>query len=777
MTNSHNQHIKLEIEGVVQGVGFRPFIYKTARHLQLKGDVCNNGNGVVINISGTSRNINKFCLKLKEKLPPLSRINTIHKTINNKAGTYPDFTISKSSHEAIHKAQIPPDIAICHDCLREMNNPDDRRYQYPFINCINCGPRFTIVSKIPYDRPYTSMNSFAMCSDCDAEYHDPSNRRFHAQPNACPQCGPHLSWHNGQEPLSQTDIINQAIKAIKNDKIIAIRGLGGFHLVADGCSHNAVNLLRHRKNRPTKPLAIMVANLSCVQDICHVNEQEKELLTGPDRPIVLLRAIEGKLPANLAPGINLLGVMLPYTPLHHLLFCHPHCPSALVMTSGNRQGEAICIDNGHAQRHLKGIADYFILHNRDIITRADDSITRIITNKPRLIRRARGHVPRATGLPWNLPRIIGCGANLKNTFCLAADNNAFVSQHIGNLDNEDNLDFYLESLEHQKSLYCIEPEAVACDLHPDYLSTHFGQSLNLPLYQVQHHHAHALAVMAEHSITEPCPAIVLDGTGYGGDQTLWGGEVLMSGTTFHQRLGSFSQLAMPGGDIASYQPWRMAFAALYNYYGIKGILDKNLPDHLKWLKSEHKEMVREMLTHNFNCPLTSSCGRLFDAVAAIIGVRIFADYEAQGAMELESLALGHQPAKPPAMYFDPEMAAPIIRHDKIPRIDSSWIIRKIIKAMTDGNDNNQLAYKFHLHLIASLVAIIREIRPNRSDIILAGGCLQNKILLTGLTHALEQDGFKVYSGSSIPVNDGGISLGQVICGGLLHVSGNTNENH
>ncbi len=776
MTTSHEQHIKLEVKGVVQGVGFRPFVYNTARNCMLKGDVSNNPNGVVINIAGSMRNINEFCSILKEKHPPLARIKSIRKLQIFQAGKYHNFTISKSCDADNKSALTPPDIALCQDCLNEMTSPANRRYQYPFINCVNCGPRFTIVKQIPYDRPLTSMACFTMCPACEAEYHDPLNRRFHAQPNACPKCGPQLSWHDADGPLFQKDIINQAVKAILNNKIIAIRGLGGFHLVADACSTEAINILRKRKNRPAKPLAIMVADINSLKDICHVSGIEEKLIKRPDRPILLLRAKTDKLPDNLAPGIDLLGIMLPYIPLHHLLLSHPHCPPALIMTSGNKQGEPICIDNSHAQKELRGIADFFLLHNREIITRVDDSIARVIGEKPQIIRRARGLVPETFDLPWDLPPILGCGANLKNTFCLAKGGRAFVSQHLGNLDNEKNLDFFLESLEHQQKLYSIKPRAVACDLHPDYLSSHIAKSLNLPLYKVQHHHAHALAVMAEHQLTKPCLAIILDGTGYGDDKTIWGGEILRVSPTSFQRLASLGQLPMPGGDLASYQPWRMAFSALYNYFGIKGISDKNLPDHLKWLKSDHKEMVRQMLNHNFNCPATSSCGRLFDAVAALAGIRLYSDYEAQSAMELESLARSHQTSKPQAMGPDPRMAAPII-WGKIPEIDINWILERVIQAMDEDKNNKRISHDFHLHLIASLVNMARLIKNDHSEIILAGGCMQNEFLLTGLSQALEKEGFRVYSGSSIPTNDGGISLGQVIYGGLLHVSGNTNAGH
>ena len=632
--------VEILVRGTVQGVGFRPFVYNLASRFSVTGTVINTGDGVVIQAITEDKKLDAFIKAISEESPPLSRLTTVDSHPFTFDVVPEGFTILASSTTDAATTSIPPDIALCDDCYNELLDPADRRFLYPFINCTNCGPRFTIVETIPYDRPKTSMKVFPMCPACEKEYHNPADRRFHAQPNGCPECGPDISWHNqnGAE-LEVGDVIAAAAKSLADNKVVAIRGLGGFHLAVNGCSKRSVSLLRKRKSRPDKPLAIMVANSTILQDFCHFNDREKKLLFSPEHPIVLLkRKADSKLAPNLAPEIEDIGVMLPYTPLHHLLFREKKCPSALVMTSGNASGTPICTGNKDALKRLHSIADCFLLHNRDIVTRVDDSVVKMIDQKPLIFRRARGFAPSPVTVPWQLPKILGCGAGLKSTFCLAREKSSFLSQHIGDLSNLESYDFYTESIDHLKSVFQIEPEAVACDLHPDYLSSHYAEKLHLPIYRIQHHHAHAVAVMAEHGIEEPVLAVVMDGTGYGPDGTIWGGEILKADLTSYSRLGHLGHLHLPGGDTATTEPWRMALSALYSVFGEEGLQMAQLPTSLQHLNRASVEVITAMLKNSFNSPLTSSCGRLFDAAAALLGIRQRISYEGQAAMELESLA-------------------------------------------------------------------------------------------------------------------------------------------
>jgi hydrogenase maturation protein HypF len=517
--------------------------------LGISGSVINTGDGVVIMAAGPSDRLDCFLTAITEEAPPLAHIakveaHPVSPPLDQNNG---GFTILPSSNGGGNTA-IPPDIALCNECRQELLDPLNRRCGYPFTNCTNCGPRFTIVHHIPYDRPKTSMASFTLCADCAQEYHDPGNRRFHAQPNACPICGPSLTlYENGGMLGITSDPISASATLLSQGHIIAMRGMGGFHLVADGCSDMAVSLLRLRKGRPDKPLAIMVKDLEMAKTFCRLGEAEEALLCSPVHPIVLCEKLPGTtLSALLAPAIGEIGVMLPYTPLHHLLLHSDPCPAALVMTSGNSSGAPICTGNNDARARLAHIADDFLLHNRDIVTRVDDSVTKVVAGRTLVLRRARGFVPSPLYVDLDLPRILGCGAGLKNTFCLARGNTIFPSQHIGDLDNLDTYEFFGESVAHLQSLLELRPEAVACDLHPDYLSSRYAASLDLPLYQVQHHHAHAVAVMAEHRLGGPVLAAVLDGTGLGDDGTLWGGEILLASLTSYRRLATSATSACPG---------------------------------------------------------------------------------------------------------------------------------------------------------------------------------------------------------------------------------------
>ena len=523
------QRVEILVRGTVQGVGFRPFIYNLAAHYAITGTVTNTSTGVLITAAAPSDTLQLFMQAIEDQAPPLARITSLESRVlphtdgdadSDKAAA---FSILPSVAGSSANAAIPPDIALCRDCLSEMLNPDDRRFHYPFINCTNCGPRFTIVETIPYDRPKTSMKVFPMCSACREEYHDPGNRRFHAQPNACPDCGPNISLHNNDGLRLQTDCaLARTATALQDGLVLAIRGLGGFHLAVNACSSQAVSLLRARKGRPDKPLAIMVPDRAAAEKFCSLDEIAEKILTAPERPIVLLKKrTDTGLADNLAPGIDEIGVMLPYTPLHHLLFQQKDCPEALVMTSGNISGSPICTANDDALARLRPIADLFLLHNREIVTRVDDSVVKIIASQPVLLRRARGFAPAPIEIPWHLPKILACGPGLKNTFGLGRDRSVLLSQHIGDLDNLASYDFYQEAIEHCKKVFQLEPEVVACDLHPDYMSSRYALECKLPCYWVQHHHAHAVAVMAEHGIEEPVLAVILDGTGLGDDGTKW----------------------------------------------------------------------------------------------------------------------------------------------------------------------------------------------------------------------------------------------------------------
>ncbi len=772
--------VELLIRGIVQGVGFRPFVYTLATRLNISGTVSNSSAGVVIRAVGPKERITSFRDLLQREAPPLARIFSIVERPLTADIPEDGFTILASIAGQGTSTGIPPDIALCADCLQELLNPGDRRAGYPFINCTNCGPRFTIVETIPYDRPRTSMKVFPMCAACAAEYGDPTDRRFHAQPNACPVCGPHLSWHDrlGRK-IACADPVTEAITALAGNAVLAIRGLGGFHLAASGLSGSAVQLLRDRKGRRAKPLAIMVADMDSARRFAEISAIEEEALLSPERPIVLLRKKAGSgLADGLAPGVGDIGVMLPYTPLHHLLFQSPGCPAALVMTSGNVSGAPICTGNEEAIRRLGAIADFFLLHNREIVTRIDDSVVRIAQDLPRLFRRARGYVPAPLLLAQSLPAVIGCGGGLKSTFCLGRDRLAYPSQHIGDLFNLESFEFYTESVEHLKKVFEIEPVAAACDLHPDYMSSHYAASLGLPLYRVQHHHAHAAAVMAEHGLSGPVLAVVLDGTGYGPDGTLWGGEILAADLMKYKRVGHFEQFSLPGGDAAAMEPWRMGCSALFHTLGPEALLGPKAPSFLAAVAPEKKEIVSQMLKTGFNSPLTSSCGRLFDAAAAILGLRLTASYEGQAAMELEALAgmaAGSDWKGKLEASLSPGPAPAFLEENGMLKITTSHLISTLYDDIRRGRTKAAIALRFHFGLIGSILTTVRQVSAQIGirEIVLTGGCLQNRLLLEGLFHVLIQQKFPVFTGRNIPVNDGGVSVGQAIIGGLHHVSCDT----
>ena len=768
--------VEILVRGTVQGVGFRPFVFKLASRYSITGSVTNTSAGVVIRAAGPE--LSSFIDALSTEAPPLARIDELSHQPLEEPMQEQSFTIIASQTTDSSQANIPPDISLCEDCFEELTDPADRRYGYPFINCTNCGPRFSIIETIPYDRPKTSMKLFEMCDDCSREYLDPLDRRFHAQPNACPLCGPAISLHDslGQR-IESEHVVEDAISAITSDKVLAIRGLGGFHLCVDGCSENAVDRLRQRKNRPDKPLAIMVKDLDQAAVLCELASREKATLSSPQHPIVLLRPKpDSPLAPNLAPKMSDIGVMLPYTPLHHLLFAHPDCPDALVMTSGNISGEPICTSNEDALDRLGGIADLFVLHNRDIVTRVDDSVVKLLAGDIRSLRRARGYAPEPVHLTQELPELIGCGGGLKSTFSLARGRSIYPSQHIGDLFNTASLGFYTESVNNFKRLYEIEPEAAACDLHPDYLSSHYARDLDLPLYRIQHHHAHAAAVMAEHNLEGPVLAVVLDGTGYGTDGTIWGGEVLQTDLKNFTRLGHLEQLCLPGGDAATEEPWRMGMSLLHHLFGedIDGM------EYFPSIDPATQKVLIQMLQNRFNTPLTSSCGRLFDGVAALLGLTPVATFEGQAAMQLEALARQSLTSQWKDILIDEiEAADGYLKQENEQRwkIISSKFVKQGLDDISSGMDRSAVALQFHSWLISCISRLVEKLSGTTGirDVVLSGGSMQNGILLEGLLFALTRRGLAPYTGVSIPINDGGVSVGQALIGGMLHVSRSTNE--
>lgn len=755
-TSPERQRLRFTIQGIVQGVGFRPFVYGLAQQHSLAGHVGNNGEGVFIEIEGTPENLARFQTALLHQPPPLVRLDSVQVESIEPAHDH-DFVIVASQASDQLTALLPPDIAICDDCLRELLDPTNRRYHYPFINCTNCGPRFTIIQGIPYDRPKTTMADFEMCPDCAAEYHDPLNRRFHAQPNACPVCGPHLWFqtHSG-EVIRGDDAIALTKQAFANDQIIAVKGIGGFHLACDARSDTALRILRERKGRVDKPFAIMVRDLEMTRQLAEINPTEAELLESPQRPIVLLKK---RLPSHLselvAPGNEYIGVMLAYTPLHYLLLDdYP-----LVMTSGNFSGEPICKDNDEALHYLTPLVDGFLLHNRPIHIACDDSVLRIHDEHELPIRRSRGYTPFPVKLPFDAATVLATGGELKNTFCLTHHRHAFLSQHIGDMENIETLNAFTASVAHFSTLYGLQPEMVICDLHPNYLTStwaaEFASANNLPLIQVQHHHAHIASALAEHADTGQSPIIgvCLDGTGYGTDGAIWGGEFLLADYAHFERVAHLKYIPLAGGDAAIKKPYRAALAHLWSA-DIEW--EEWLPPVAACPAIEQRILARQFEA-GFNTVPTSSMGRLFDAAAALIGVRQIVSYEAQAAIELESMATPTDEGYAFALEILPD--API-------QLDANPAFRAMVDDLQQGVSPNLIAGKFHRGVADVILKICDLLRQKTGihRVALSGGVFQN-VLLLGLTNqALTQSGFEVLVHRAVPPNDGGLALGQAIIG-------------
>jgi hydrogenase maturation protein HypF len=731
----------VRVEGVVQGVGFRPFVHALATSLGLTGLVGNDLDGVFAEVEGPAAAVSEFLRRLERDAPPLARIErvTTRAVMPRRSA---EFVIAVSdAGSGLRRTLVSADTATCADCLRELGDPADRRYQYPFINCTNCGPRFTIVRDVPYDRPLTTMAPFTMCEPCAAEYHDPADRRFHAQPACCPACGPRLSLGDAQDPLQA------AAELLVNGRVLAVKGLGGYHLAADAACEPAVAALRQRKHREDKPFAVMAADLAAAAALAEVDEAAAALLTSPARPIVLLPRRERAEPGSAvapatAPGNRQLGIMLPYTPLHHLLLAAVARP--IVLTSGNVSDEPIAYRDDEARETLKDIADAFLTHDRAIHVRTDDSVARTFRGRPMLVRRSRGYVPEPITTTTSFPRpVLACGAELKNTFCLARGYHAFVSHHIGDLENAETLRSFTEGIAHFRRLFDIDPQVVAYDLHPEYLSTKYALELeDVDLEGVQHHHAHIASCLADNGEEGPVIGVAFDGTGYGPDGTIWGGEFLAAGLAAFERGGHLAPVPMPGGAAAIRQPWRMAAA----YVNDPQVALRH-PD--QW------SAVVTMAARGVNSPLTSSAGRLFDAAAALLGVRDSINYEGQAAIELEQLA---DPAEAEAYPAGLEAGEGPFT------IRGSDLLHAVIEDRTDGVPAPVIAARFH-HGVAALIEagclLMRE-QHGLATVALSGGVFQNLLLLNATVGRLEARGFRVLLHGRVPCNDGGISLGQAV---------------
>ena len=746
---------KLNVNGIVQGVGFRPHIYQLARSHQVTGEIANTSSGVAIHVEGRRENIDRFCQNLSSNLPPLAHITDISQAPDTFRGLA-DFSILPSTAGLVRSTLISPDVSVCEDCLKELFDPSDRRFRYPFINCTNCGPRYTIISDIPYDRCHTSMKHFAMCDRCQSEYDDPQNRRFHAQPNACHVCGPRVALHGPDGSLiSCENPVGQTARYLKQGKILVIKGLGGFHLSVDARNTPAVERLRQRKHREEKPLAVMSPNLERIREYAYVTPEEEALLTSFRRPIVLLRK---KKPCPLSEAVSprnaFIGAMLPYTPLHYLLLDQGF--ATLVMTSGNMSEEPIAIDNDDAFARLAGMADYFLIHDRQIYLRSDDSLVRHVAGADRVIRRSRGTIPVPVFLRRPLQPVLACGAELKNTVCLTAGDRAFLSQHIGDLENSATYDFFCMTIEHMKRILDIKPQVLACDLHPDYLSTRYAlerQQAGMDLVQVQHHHAHIVSCMAENRIQGRLIGLAFDGTGYGADGAIWGGEFLIADEPGFDRAGHLAYVPLPGGAAAIREPWRMAASYLHTVFG-ENMRDLDLP-LMRDIEARKLRFVQDMMVKGVNCTRTSSMGRLFDAIAAMIGLRYSVAYEGQAALELEMLADDGEWEGYPFEWLS-EGGYQILPHS---------IIQGVVRDMEKRVSPAVISARFHRTVIDMAAALCREIRQDSglNRVALSGGVFQNALLLKGLIRELSADRFEVFSHTRVPANDGGISLGQAVC--------------
>ena len=756
---------KISVKGVVQGVGFRPFVYNLARSLDLRGYVINSSKGVTIEIEGDKSPA--FIDRLTKEAPPLSQIMSVDVAPMPYQG-YTDFRIMESEDEGSFTL-VSADVSICEDCFREMLDKNDRRYLYPFINCTNCGPRYTITKSVPYDRPNTTMSVFKMCPDCKGEYHNPGDRRFHAQPNACPVCGPQVRLKvkgQGVKTNKKENPIRETVRLLKEGKIVAIKGLGGFHIACDATNEDAVKKLRLKKRKSNKPFGLMGPDVQTIKKYCEVSREEEKILLSNRRPIVLLKKLKNNLPEEISPKNMYIGFMLPYTPLHYLLFYYPVGDAsyplslnpnfdALVMTSGNISEEPIVTDNDEAVSKLSGIADAFLIHNRDIFMRVDDSVVKVMSGNGSLsyIRRSRGYVPNPVLLHDDGPEVLGCGADIKNIFTLTKGSFAIPSQHIGDMENYETLKFFEESLQNLKSVYRVKPEALAHDLHPMYLSTQWAlRQENIKKVGIQHHYAHVASVMAEKGIKDEVLGVSFDGTGYGADGNLWGAEFLIADIKGFKRAAQFKYIPLPGGEVAVREPWRIAVTYINDIAGSDAM---SYLQSLGFIARYGREKIRDILKIIDNrqfSPLASSAGRLFDAVSALIGVCDKNTFEGEAAIALEAITR-------PDITDDYPVD---IKFKETMVIDFSHTFLGVIEDLARGKGKGIISSKFHNTVISAILRVVEKLSSLHSidDVVVCGGVFQNMYLLERTVAGLKAMHLKVHSHDKVPTNDAGISLGQ-----------------
>lgn len=752
-----DRRLRATIRGAVQGVGFRPFVYRLATDLQLRGFVTNTSHGVVVEVEGSRERIDVFLPRIDAEKPPRAAIHSLESSILDPVG-YEGFEIRESDAGGARTAVIMPDIATCADCARDTFDPVNRRYRYPFTNCTNCGPRYSIMSALPYDRPHTAMRGFVMCEQCRAEYDDPADRRFHAQPNACARCGPHLElWdEDGRLIASDDEALHRASAAIATGRIVALKGLGGFHLIADARSDEVVRRLRARKHREEKPFATMFPSLDVIRHVCHVEPLEERLLRSPEAPIVLVRRREpaAGIAESVAPNNPYLGVMLPYTPLHLLLLHELSFP--IVATSGNRSDEPICTDAHEALERLGGIADLFLVHDRPIVRHVDDSIVRVMAGREMVLRRARGFAPLPLPLRSAAPAVLAVGAHLKNVIAIAVGEQAFPSQHIGDLETAQASDAFERAIGSLRALYEFQPTAVACDSHPDYVSTRYARRTGLRVIPVQHHYAHVLACMVDNDLEPPVLGVAWDGTGYGEDGTVWGGEFLRVDDDSFRRIAHLRRFRLPGGEAAIREPRRAAVGVLFELFGGDAFEMKHLLP-VGAFRSRELSLLRRMLERGVNAPLTSSAGRLFDAVASLCGMRQVGVFEGQPAMELEFALDGSATDDRYECRIDGggggSAAEPLI-------VDWEPVLRGVLQDIVLAVPAGIVSARFHNSLVEAIVEVAR--RTGEPRVCLTGGCFQNRYLCERSVARLQQEGFRAYWHQRLPPHDGGIAVGQIV---------------
>ncbi|MBM3436139.1 MAG: carbamoyltransferase HypF, partial [Bacteroidetes bacterium] len=736
--------IRIHVRGLVQGVGFRPFIYRLAHHFGLKGWVENRNDGVVVLTEGDFNAIESFIAAIRKEAPPASQISHISKKNTDWQG-FTEFSIVKSKDSSDQVTDISPDIAVCNECMGDLKLQPNR-LNYPFINCTNCGPRFSIISDLPYDRVKTTMAPFIICETCRREYEDVADRRFHAQPVACEVCGPKYQLISGDKSMdSFEEILKVTCNLLETGKIIAIKGIGGFQIACDAQNEETVNRLRAKKIREGKPFAVMFRNIDSLEDFVYLGREDKKSLLSWRRPIVITFA-KKMLASGVSVGFNTIGAMLPYMPFHHLLFEKLKLP-AIVLTSGNISDEPIVIENNEAIRKLTRIADAVLVYNRDIYNRTDDSVVFTVNERERVIRRSRGYSPEPVNLNFSADGIFAAGAELVNCFAIGKGNQAILSQHIGDLKNLETLEFYTESYERFKKLFRMNPRLVVHDKHPDYLSTKFAKDLNLPTLEVQHHHAHVASCMAEFSLDERVIGVSLDGTGYGIDGNIWGGEFFTCDLSEFERVTHFEYIPLPGGDSVTKEPWRTAVSYLYKIFG-KNFLNLNIP-FVQSLDQKKTELLLQAIDRKINCPLSSSAGRLFDAIAAITNICTVTNFHAEAPMRLENSASGTTKTGYPFAYGESVSFQPAIR--------------EIVQDLIEGVPVPLISAKFHNTINNVIFAVVSQIRKNTglNKIVLSGGTFQNRYILSRIEVILQKEGFEIYTQSRIPGNGGGIALGQL----------------